>query len=209
MTLPDTTWCLQLRFALGLEQSVERTRRKLGKRFIGGAKTVNRPVPFSVSTSPAAFTAATRSRFLFLRGRPLRTGESGSLPAPLNGFPRQGLIESSNADQAVDERAHRRNVAEFHAEECRYEIEMEHSGEPPVQGSNDDERRRGYVEVFHFFKVSLLADFAVGRQPSCTHGVPIRGGLSADTVCFGRTVERAGGEPTRKCLVFVDGRIER
>ena len=51
----------QLLLVFWLEQVLDRAVRELGKGFVGGRKNGEGPfVPFKVSASPAAFTAATR-----------------------------------------------------------------------------------------------------------------------------------------------------
>ena len=50
----------QLLLVFRLEEALDRAFGELGEGLVGGAKTVNGPGPLRVSTSPPAFTAATR-----------------------------------------------------------------------------------------------------------------------------------------------------
>ena len=80
--------------------------------------------------------------------RSLRPGAGQiAMPAALDRFPGQGLIQSRQTHQAVHHRAERGGFAKFHAEHGRHQIQMECSGQPPVQGADDDQRGCDYVKL--------------------------------------------------------------
>ena len=60
------------------------------------------------------------------------------LPAALNGFPREGLVQSGDAHEAVNSGAQTRSFTEFHAEQCRHQVEVEDAGKTPVQCADYD-----------------------------------------------------------------------
>ena len=64
MTRPGTTWYLRIATSFALFSGFKRLSTvpagSLAKAASVGAKTVNGPGPFSVSTSPAAWSAAAR-----------------------------------------------------------------------------------------------------------------------------------------------------
>src|SRR5512142_1156584 len=71
------------------------------------------------------------------------------IPAALNRFPGQCLIQAGKADQGVDYAAEGGGLTEPHAENGGYEIEVKHPDETPVQRADDYQRGCDNVNLLH------------------------------------------------------------
>jgi hypothetical protein len=63
-------------------------------------------------------------------------GRGRMMPALLNGFEADGLIQTGEADEGVDDGAEGRDFTELHAEDGGDQIKMGHGDEAPVQGAD-------------------------------------------------------------------------
>lgn len=83
-------------------------------------------------------------------------GRGRMMPALLNGFEADGLIETGEADEAVDDGAEGRDLTELHAEDGGDQIKMGHGDEAPVEGADYYENGCEYVEFLHDFSPCSL-----------------------------------------------------
>jgi hypothetical protein len=71
------------------------------------------------------------------------------VPAVLDGFEADGLIEAGEANQSVDDGGHGGDFAELHAENGGDEVEAGDSHQAPIQSANDDYHCGEHVEFLH------------------------------------------------------------
>src|SRR5690242_15391253 len=75
--------------------------------------------------------------------------ERRAVPAPLDPLPEEPLVDPRQTDEPVHDRAHRRDLAEPHAEESRHQVEPRHRDETPVQGTDHHQNRCEHIESLH------------------------------------------------------------
>jgi hypothetical protein len=82
-------------------------------------------------------------------------------PASLNGFERYCLIQSRQADQAIDCRGQHRSLAESQAKDGRDQIEVGGANQTPVQASHYQKHCSSYVQSSHFFLQQNFSIFSL------------------------------------------------
>jgi hypothetical protein len=83
----------------------------------------------------------TPADFTFRRGMPLRLTRGrryGLVPALLDGLEAYGLVETSEADETIDDRGEGGDFAELHTEDGGDEVETGDGYESPIQGTDYD-----------------------------------------------------------------------